>query len=103
MGERFVWIQQGDSTVAISPGDTLDGEYLMGLSEVMGSAGVILNEVEITTQHLREIATSLSGDGRLQEGVEDFAVTSKNLRSMTERKRPSRPRHSLRALGDVAR
>jgi hypothetical protein len=35
-GERFVWIQQGDSTVAISPGDTPDGEYLMGLSEVMG-------------------------------------------------------------------
>jgi phospholipid/cholesterol/gamma-HCH transport system substrate-binding protein len=85
MGERFVWIQLGDSTMAISPGDTVDGEYLMGLSEVMGSAGAILNEIEVITQHLREIATSLSGNGRLQEGVEDFAVTSKNLRGMTER------------------
>jgi phospholipid/cholesterol/gamma-HCH transport system substrate-binding protein len=85
MGERFVSIVQGDSSVAVAPGDTLDGDYLMGLSEVMGSAGAILDEVEVTTKHLREIAVSLSGDGRLQEGVDDFAATSKNLRGMTER------------------
>lgn len=96
MGERFVWIQLGDSTVAISPGDTLDGEYLMGLSEVMGSAGAILSEVEVTTQHLREIATSLSGNGRLQEGVDDFAATSKNLRGMTERNRDRLDRAIIR-------
>lgn len=87
MGERFVWIQLGDSSAVISPGDTVDGEYLMGLSEVMASAGAVLDEVEVATQHLREIATSLGAEGRLQEGVEDFAVTSKNLRGMTERNR----------------
>lgn len=96
MGERFVWIVQGDSAVVVSPGDTLDGEYLMGLSEVLGSAGSILSEVEITTQHLREIATSLSGNGRLQEGVDDFAVTSKNLRGMTERNRDRLDRAIMR-------
>lgn len=85
MGERFVAIVQGDSSVAISPGDTVDGAFLMGLSEVMGAAGGVLGDVEATTRHLREIAVSLSGDGRLQEGVEDFAQTSKNLRGMTER------------------
>jgi len=87
MGERFVSIALGDSTVAISPGDTLDGGYLMGLTEVMGAAGDILDDVEVTSRHLREIAVSLSSDGRLQEGVEDFAETSKNLRGMTERNR----------------
>ncbi|MCI0453086.1 MAG: MlaD family protein [Candidatus Latescibacteria bacterium] len=87
MGERFVAIVQGDSSVAIAPGDTLDGDYLMGLSEVMGSAGEILDEVETTSRHLRDIAISLSGDGRLQEGVDDFAVASKNVRTMTERNR----------------
>jgi phospholipid/cholesterol/gamma-HCH transport system substrate-binding protein len=85
MGERFVSIALGDSSVAISPGDTVDGAYMMGLSEVMGAAGDILGEVEVTTRHLREIAVSLSGDGRLQEGVDDLAETSKNLRGMTER------------------
>ncbi len=85
MGERFVAIVLGDSSVAIAPGDTVDGSYLMGLSEVMGAAGGVLGEVQETTHHLREIAASLSGDGRLQEGVENFAVTSKNLRGMTER------------------
>ena len=96
MGERFVWIQQGDSSLAISPGDTVNGEYLMGLSEVMGSAGTILDQVEIATRHLREIAVSLSGNGRLQEGVDDFAVTSKNLRGMTERNRDRLDRAIMR-------
>lgn len=85
MGERFVSIALGDSVVAISPGDTVDGVYMMGLSEVMGAAGSILGDVEVTSRHLREIATSLSGDGRLQEGVDNLAETSKNLRGMTER------------------
>lgn len=85
MGERYVAIVLGDSSVAISPGDTVDGAFLMGLSEVLGAAGGVLDDVEVTTRHLREIAVSLSGDGRLQEGVEDFAQTSKNLRGMTER------------------
>lgn len=85
MGERFVSIEQGDSSVAIAPGDTIDGAYLMGLSEVMGAAGDILDEVRITARHLRETVTSMSGEGRLQESIDDFAVTSKNLRGMTER------------------
>jgi phospholipid/cholesterol/gamma-HCH transport system substrate-binding protein len=38
-------------------------------------------------RELREISQSLSGDGRLQEGVGDFAATSKNLRQMTEKNR----------------
>jgi phospholipid/cholesterol/gamma-HCH transport system substrate-binding protein len=96
MGERFVAIVQGDSSVAISPGDTVDGAFLMGLSEVLGAAGGVLDEVEVTTRHLREIAVSLSGDGRLQEGVEDFAQTSKNLRGMTERNKDRLDRALIR-------
>jgi phospholipid/cholesterol/gamma-HCH transport system substrate-binding protein len=87
MGERFVAIVLGDSSVAISPGDTVDGAYLMGLSEVMASAGDVLTEVRETTRHLRDITNTLSADGKLQEGVNDFAATSKNLRGMTERNR----------------
>jgi len=85
MGERFVAIELGDSSVVISPGDTVSGAYLMGLSEVMGAAGDILEEVRVTTHHLRETVVSMSGEGRLQEGIDDFAATSKNLRGMTER------------------
>jgi phospholipid/cholesterol/gamma-HCH transport system substrate-binding protein len=87
MGERFVAITQGDSALAVSPGDTMGGEFLMGLSEVMGSAGAVLDDVEITAGRLREIAESLSGNGRLQEGIDDFAASSKNLRGITERNR----------------
>lgn len=96
MGERFVAISQGDSSVAISPGDTVTGAYLMGLSEVMGSAGEILDEVKITTKHLREIAGSLSGEGSLNQGVADFAATSKTLRGMTERNKDRLDRAMVR-------
>ena len=87
MGERFVAIVLGDSASAISPGDTVNGGYLMGLSEVMGTAGDVLEEIKITSQHIRKMAESLSGGGQLEQGMEDFAVTSKNLRGMTERNR----------------
>lgn len=87
MGERFVAIVLGDSSSAISPGDTVNGGYLMGLSEVMGTAGDVLEEIKITSQHIRKMAESLSGGGQLEQGMEDFAVTSKNLRGMTERNR----------------
>lgn len=84
MGERFVAIRQGTSDIYVAPGDTLTGQFQMGLSEVMASAGSVLSEVETAVRHLREISESLSAGGRLQEGVDDFAATSKNLRRMTE-------------------
>jgi phospholipid/cholesterol/gamma-HCH transport system substrate-binding protein len=96
MGERFVAIVQGDSSLAIAPGDTVDGAYLMGLSEVMGAAGGIIDEVRVTTRQLREITLSVTGDGRLQEGVDDFAATSKNLRGMTERNKDRLDRAIIR-------
>jgi phospholipid/cholesterol/gamma-HCH transport system substrate-binding protein len=85
MGERFVSIMKGDSSVAISPGDTVNGDFLMGLSEVMGSAGGIMQDVRVTTKHLRDIMVSIEGDGRLEGSIEDLAVASRNLRGMTER------------------
>jgi phospholipid/cholesterol/gamma-HCH transport system substrate-binding protein len=96
MGERFVAIVLGDSSVAISPGDTLDGDYLMGLSEVMASAGSVITEVRETTRHLRDITSTLSADGSLEEGMNDFAATSKNLRGMTERNKERLDRAMIR-------
>ncbi len=84
MGERLVAIRQGTSELYIAPGDTLTGEFLMGLSEVMGSAGSILGEVEAMVRELRAISESLGGDGKLREGVEDFAATTSNMREMME-------------------
>jgi phospholipid/cholesterol/gamma-HCH transport system substrate-binding protein len=87
MGERFVAIRQGTTPRAIQPGDTLNGEFLMGMSEVMGAAGGILDEVQVTSRHLREIAEALSRNGKLEEGVEDFAAASKSLRRTAESNR----------------
>lgn len=96
MGERFVGIVLGDSSVAISPGDTVEGTYLMGLTEVMGSAGEIMEEIKTTSRHIREIAESLSKNGQLEQGMEDFAATNKNLRGMTEKNRGRLDRAMIR-------
>ncbi len=84
MGERVVAVRQGVSPQAIAPGDTIVGEFMMGLSEVMGSAGGVLDDVKATTSQLRDIAETLGAEGKLREGVDDFAATSRNLREMTE-------------------
>jgi phospholipid/cholesterol/gamma-HCH transport system substrate-binding protein len=96
MGERLVAIRQGVWETAIAPGDTLNGEFLMGLSEVMGSAGGILDDVKATTKQLRDIAETLGAEGKLREGVEDFAATSKNMRGMTESNRARLERAIMR-------
>jgi len=84
MGERLVAVTLGSDARAFAPGDSLDGELLMGLSEVMGAAGGVVDDVEVMTKRLREVAEMLAADGALREGVDDFAATSKNLRGMTE-------------------
>ena len=83
MGERFVAITQGASARAVATGDTLDGEFLMGMSEVMGSAGEILRDVSATAQSLREVAELLSSQGRLQETMDNLAEVSGSLREAT--------------------
>jgi len=83
MGERFVDITQGTSPRRVAPGDTLDGAFLMGLSEVMGSAGGILEEIEIAARHVREVAEALTGDGRLGATMNNLADVSASLHELT--------------------
>jgi phospholipid/cholesterol/gamma-HCH transport system substrate-binding protein len=83
MGERFVEITQGRSPRLVAPGDTLDGTFLMGLSEVMGSAGGILEEVERAARSVREVAESLASEGRVGETMQNLADVSGSLRDMT--------------------
>jgi phospholipid/cholesterol/gamma-HCH transport system substrate-binding protein len=83
MGERFVEITQGVEPAVVAPGDTVDGEFLMGMSEVMGSAGDILTDVSETARSLREVAEILSSQGRLQETMDNLADVSGTLRDAT--------------------
>jgi len=88
MGERFIAIKMGGAPRAIAPGDTVHGDFMMGLSEVMGSAGEILDELTLTSRNLREILETFSGEGHLQSSVENLSVASENLRAITEENQP---------------
>ena len=87
MGERNVTIMRGTSPQAIAPGDTVDGELLMGLGEVMGRTGEIIDEVDAAIENLRDVTEALNRDGKLKEGIADFAATGKSARQMTEENR----------------
>jgi phospholipid/cholesterol/gamma-HCH transport system substrate-binding protein len=87
MGERNVTIMRGASPQAIAPGDTVDGELLMGLGEVMGRTGEIIDEVDAAIENLRDVTEALNRDGKLKEGIADFAATGKSARQMTEENR----------------
>jgi phospholipid/cholesterol/gamma-HCH transport system substrate-binding protein len=87
MGERNVTIVRGDSPQAIAEGDTIDGQLLMGLGEVMGRTGDIIDEVDAAIENLRDVTEALNADGKLKDGIADFAATGKSARQMTEENR----------------
>jgi phospholipid/cholesterol/gamma-HCH transport system substrate-binding protein len=87
MGERQVTIVRGSAPNAIAPGDTVNGKLLPGLGEVMGRTGDIIDEVETALGNLRDVTEALNADGKLKQGVADFAATGKSARDMTEENR----------------
>lgn len=88
MGERFVAITRGEAAHALAPGDSTTGEFLMGLSEVMGAAGSILDEIAQTTDDLRSILDTLNKEGRLRETMSNLADASARLRAITDENQP---------------
>lgn len=101
MGERFVAITKGSSPQIVASGDTVDGEFLMGLSEVMGAAGEILDELTETSRNLRDILETFSREGKLQSSVDDLSVASANLRSITNDNQP-RLANAIRGIERVS-
>jgi phospholipid/cholesterol/gamma-HCH transport system substrate-binding protein len=88
MGERFVAINKGFSQRSVAPGDTIDGEFLMGLSEVMGAAGAILDELAETSRNLRDILETFTSEGKLQSSVDNLSAATENLRTITDENQP---------------
>lgn len=88
MGERFVAVTQGRSGQLMAQGDTTGGQFLMGLSEVMGTAGSIMDEIAETTRNLKEILEMLNEQGKLQTTMENLAEVSTRLRDITDENQP---------------
>jgi phospholipid/cholesterol/gamma-HCH transport system substrate-binding protein len=88
MGERFVSVTLGSSPQVVASGDTIDGDFLMGLSEVMAEAGSIFSELRETSTTLREILDGFTQDGKLQSGVDNLAKASGDLRKIVAESSP---------------
>ncbi|NIM19246.1 MAG: MCE family protein [Candidatus Latescibacteria bacterium] len=88
MGERFVAIKSGSASVFIQPGDTLIGKMHAGMSEVLGGAGKVLEELTETTRELRSVLLTVTGGEKLQTSMENLQELSRNLRNLTEEDKP---------------
>jgi phospholipid/cholesterol/gamma-HCH transport system substrate-binding protein len=88
MGERFILVSRGVSARAIAPGDTVNGKMMMGLSELIGNAGEVLRDVEVTSRDVRDILQALTHDGKLDSSMNDLAAASSSLRSIAEENQP---------------
>jgi len=101
MGDRFVEITQGTSPELLAPGDTVNGKFLMGMSEVMGSAGDILSEVRQTVSDLRRVAEALTEGDRLGTTMQNLADASDAVRALTTGDDP-RLIHAVNHLAHVS-
>lgn len=88
MGERYIAVTRGMSPRVVAPGDTLDGELKMGLSELMSGAGEVLGDIATTTRDLRDVLVTITGKGQLESSVDDLAAASSNLRAITDETGP---------------
>lgn len=88
MGERLVAITRGDSTLMTTESDTLDGEFLAGLSEVMGAAGKIVDDVAAAAHDLRSVTEMLARDGNLDRAVTGLADASDDISRLVRENGP---------------
>lgn len=77
MGERGVTILLGESGVFLEPGATIAGTYDPGISEALGSMGRLMEDLQMLTREIHEIADALTEK-------ESLAVTMRNLAEITE-------------------
>jgi len=88
MGERFVAITRGTSRGAFAAGDTTDGVFQMGLSELMGTAGTILEEIAETSRNLKEILDALNANGQIENTMSNLSGVSERLRTVADGSAP---------------
>lgn len=88
MGERYVTIRAGESDRNVQPGDTLTGIFAAGMSEVLGEAGGVLNELTQATHELRSILENVQGGDKLKTSMDNLQEFSENLRVFTTENQP---------------
>jgi phospholipid/cholesterol/gamma-HCH transport system substrate-binding protein len=80
MGEKVIAVDVRTSGAPYAARDTIPGIYEPGLGEVMGQIGATVDAVTELASDLRDVAHTLDRNGKLHEAVDDFAVTSAELK-----------------------
>jgi len=87
MGERVIAVDLKTTGTPYAPGETIQGEYEQGLGEVMGQLGGAIDAVGDLSRELKNVASMLGRDGRLERTIQNFDETSEALRLVVSENR----------------
>ena len=80
MGEKVIAVDLKQAGEPYAPGDTIQGVYEQGLSEVSASLGEAMGAVSLLADELRGVTEVLSKSGDLAKTLKNFRQTSEELK-----------------------
>jgi phospholipid/cholesterol/gamma-HCH transport system substrate-binding protein len=87
MGEKVIGVDMRTTGVPWSTRDTIPGGYEAGMAEVMAEAGNLVSTVRHIVVALDSVSGSLVADGGLNDVMQEFRQTSRQLRLAVEENR----------------
>lgn len=87
MGEKVIGVDMRTTGVPWSTRDTIPGGYEAGMAEVMAEAGNLVSTVRHIVVALDSVSGSLVADGGLNDVMQEFRQTSRQLRMAVEENR----------------
>jgi phospholipid/cholesterol/gamma-HCH transport system substrate-binding protein len=87
MGEKVIAIDLTTTGGVYPKGEIIPGVYELGVPEVMASMGSAVDNVNKITAQLSRIADAMGQNGDLATAVQNFRITSENLKAAVQENR----------------
>jgi phospholipid/cholesterol/gamma-HCH transport system substrate-binding protein len=87
MGEKVIAVDLKNTGNKVRPDEMIQGEYELGVAEVMAQLGGTVDAVALLADRLVEVSDMLNQDGRLASTLKNFNRTSEELRLVVSENR----------------
>lgn len=85
MGERFIAVKTGHSDTLLDLSQPIRGGYDIGIPEVMGKMGEMINEIRSLTGHLEAVVGTQSSQDALIQTIKNLKEISQKMNALLDR------------------
>ncbi|MCK4404544.1 MAG: MCE family protein [candidate division Zixibacteria bacterium] len=85
MGERFIAVKTGYSDTLLDLSQPIRGYYDIGIPEVMGKMGEMINEIRRLTGHLEAVVGTQSSQDALIQTIKNLKEISQKMNALLDR------------------